>query len=160
MQIGILEPDAFSDRARERLSHLGRVADFDGSDVGVFLADKEALFVRLLHQIGTEILGKAPRLAYLCSPTTGHTHIDLAELAKRGIALLSLKGETEFLDGIRATPEHTMGLILALLRNYRAAFLSERNDHWDRDRCRGEELAGMPVGIIGFGRVGRRVATQ
>jgi D-3-phosphoglycerate dehydrogenase len=38
------------------------------------------------------------------------------------------------------------------------AVLRADNAHWDRDRCRGEELAGMAVGIIGCGRVGRRVA--
>ncbi len=159
MQIGILEPDGFSDVARARLSGLGSVSDYAGADLGRFLADKDALFVRLRHRIGAALLEGAPQLAYLCSPTTGHTHIDLGELTRRGITLISLQGETAFLDGIRATPEHAIGLMLALLRNYRAAFLSESNDHWDRDRCRGEELAGMPVGFIGFGRVGRRVAS-
>ncbi len=159
MQIGILEPDGFSEIARKRLCGLGPVFDHAGGAIAPFIADKEVLFVRLGHRIDAAFLAGAPRLQALCSPTTGHNHIDLEELAKRHIRLVSLQGESEFLQRIRATPEHTIGLILALLRNYRTAFLDERNDHWDRDRCRGEELFGMPIGIIGFGRVGQRVAS-
>lgn len=158
MQIGILEPYGFSAKARERLAACGHVADFDGHDLDRFLADKDILFVRLAHRIDAAFLARAPRLRILCSPTTGHTHVDAEALAERNIHLLSLRGEAAFLDTIQATPEHTLGLILALLRNYRLAFLSRDNDHWDRDRCRGEELAGMPVGLIGYGRVGRKVA--
>jgi len=159
MRIGLLEPDGFSEAARMRLGVLGPVEAFNGVDLNRFLADKEVLFVRLAYAIDKVFLSRAASLKVLCSPTTGHTHIDAAELGKRGIALLSLKGETAFLDGIRATPEHALGLILALLRNYRAAFMAPGNGHWDRDRCRGEELYRMPVGLIGFGRVGRRLAS-
>jgi D-3-phosphoglycerate dehydrogenase len=134
------------------------VALFGAGTVAGFLADKDALFVRLAHRIDEEFLSAAPYLQFLCSPTTGLTHINLDALARRRIRLLSLKGETAFLQGIRATPEHALGLLLALLRKYRTAFLDERNAHWDRDRCRGEELYGTPVGIIGFGRVGQCVA--
>jgi len=159
MRIGLLEPNGFSEAARARLRALGPVEDFDGTDLPSFVVDKEALFVRLGYAIDKAFLSRAAALKVLCSPTTGHTHIDLEELARRGIALLSLKGETAFLDGIRATPEHALGLILALLRNYRTAFLSPGDSHWDRDRCRGEELYHMPVGLIGFGRVGWRLAS-
>jgi phosphoglycerate dehydrogenase-like enzyme len=159
VQIGILEPDGFSPKARSRLAAIGSVAAHDGNDLARFLSDKDALFVRLAHRIDSAFISQAPRLTALCSPTTGLTHIDLDALSARGIVLLSLKGETNFLGQIRATPEHALGLTIALLRNYRTAFLDETNAHWDRDRCRGEELYGAAVGIIGFGRVGRRVAT-
>jgi D-3-phosphoglycerate dehydrogenase len=95
----------------------------------------------------------------VCSPTTGHNHIDIKALEARGVELLSLRGEREFLESIRATPEHTFGLILALLRRYGKAFSETAVGAWDRDTCRGEELCGMSVGIIGLGRVGYRVAS-
>lgn len=158
MQIGLLEPDNFSPKAKARLASLGPVEAYDGGELPPFLADKEALFIRLGNRIDAGFLMQAPKLSVLCSPTTGLTHIDLDALASRRIRLLSLKGETAFLDRIRATPEHALGLAIALLRHYRSAFLDETNAHWDRDRCRGEELHNTRVGLIGFGRVGRRVA--
>jgi D-3-phosphoglycerate dehydrogenase len=159
VRIGILEADGFSTNARARLAGLGEVAAFAGDDLSAFLADKDALFVRLGYRIDDVFLRSTPRLRVICSPTTGMTHIDLESMARHNVTLLSLKGETAFLEGIRATPEHAIGLLLALLRRYRTAFLASGNAHWDRDLCRGEELSGMPIGIIGLGRVGRRLAS-
>ena len=158
MRIGILEGDHFSALAREMLAGIGIVEVFDRGSREAFLADKEVLFVRLGYRIDHEFLDDTPRLKLLCSPTTGHNHLDEAALLSRRIGLISLRGERVFLERIRATPEHTLGLMLAMLRNYRSAFLGLNNHHWDRDRCRGDELFGMKVGIIGLGRVGGIVA--
>ncbi len=158
MQIGILEPDGFSPEALACLRRLGEVRVFDSGDVAAFLAPVEALFVRLAHCIDSAFLEMSPRLRWLCCPTTGHNHIDEAALSARGVRLLSLRGEREFLETIRATPEHTFGLVLALLRRYRRAFDDVAVGRWDRDACRGDELYGNRVGIVGLGRVGSRLA--
>lgn len=158
MQIGILEADGFSPEALTCLQRLGDVRAYDGGDLSAFLAPLDALFVRLAHRIDGAFLAMAPRLRWLCSPTTGHNHMDEPALAARGVGLLSLRGERKFLETIRATPEHTFGLILALLRRYSRAFSDVAAGRWDRDACRGEELRGNRVGIVGLGRVGYRVA--
>lgn len=158
MQIGLLEPDSFSAQAIATLQRLGPVRAYRGEPLADFLADAQAVFVRLARRIDAGILSLAPRLRFLCSPTTGHNHLDLDALAARGVRLLSLRGETAFLETIRATPEHALGLVLASLRNYRAAFMGGANTAWDRDRHRGEEIYGLAVGIVGMGRVGRRLA--
>jgi D-3-phosphoglycerate dehydrogenase len=126
--------------------------------VDMFLKDKEILFIRLRYFWDQDLLRKAPHLKLLCTPTTGVTHIDLKELVRRKIRLVSLQGESKFLRDIHATPEHTFGLALALVRRYRGAFLHERNKSWDRDSYIGDELYGMAAGIIGFGRVGQQLA--
>mgnify|MGYP003393792472 CR=1 FL=1 len=158
MQIGILEPDNFSERAMAALRDLGPVHGFAGGDMAAFLRDKEALFVRLARRIDEPLLRMAPRLKFLCSPTTGHTHIDEDALRRRGVALLSLKGERAFLETVRASPEHAFGLILALLRRYAQAFRGLESPDWDRDRYRGVELYENSVGIVGLGRMGSAVA--
>lgn len=159
MQIGILEPQGFSADALKSLGEIGHVSTWEGQPLAEFLAPLDALFIRLGHYIDAEFLAKAPRLRWLCSPTTGHTHIDEKALAQRGVRLISLKGEREFLETIRATPEHTFGLILSLLRNYRGAFEDTLATGWNRDRFRGEEVYGNRVGVIGLGRIGFRVAS-
>ena len=158
MQIGILEGDAFSSKALERISSLGQVEVFYGTSLTKFLVDKEILFIRLAHYIDDNFLVMVPKLKILCSPTTGHTHLDEQALKKRDVLLLSLRGEKDFLKRIHATPEHTLGLIFSLLRNYRFAFLNIENRDWNRDQYRGEGLANKKVGIIGLGRVGKRMA--
>lgn len=158
MQIGILEANGFSPEALACLQRLGEVRTYDGGDLPAFLVPLDALFVRLAHRIDGAFLAMSPRLRWLCSPTTGHNHIDEAALTAGGVRLLSLRGERRFLETIRATPEHTFGLILALLRRYGRAFYDVAAGRWDRDACRGEELRGNRVGIVGLGRVGYRVA--
>ena len=155
MQIGILESKDFSKEVIEKLSSLGEVSLFDEKDIYSFIANKEILFIRLKYFIGKEILDHTSKLKYICTPTTGLNHIDLEECEKRDIKIVSLKGEYDFLSTIRATPEHTIGLVLSLLRNYKDAFLSDNNPHWDREKHKGFELYENSVGIIGFGRVGK-----
>ncbi len=159
MQIGILEADGFSPEALACLQSLAEVRIYDGVDLPAFLAPLDVLFIRLAHRIDDAFLSMCPRLRWLCSPTTGHNHIDEKALVARGVQLLSLRGHREFLETIRATPEHTFGLVIALLRRYRRAFDKCTVRKWDRDACRGEELYGSRVGIIGLGRVGYRLAT-
>lgn len=155
---GILEPDRFSEEVIKQLKEIGPVTQFDGTNPQAFLSNLNALFVRLGRRIDAKFLENCPNLKYLCSPTTGHNHIDEAALKQRGIQLISLRGQREFLETIRATPEHTFGLIMALLRNYKPAFTHVDDGKWDRDQLRGEELYGQTVGIIGLGRVGYRLA--
>lgn len=158
MRIGILELKDFSQKAIKELNKLGTVELFDGLDMDGFMADKEIIFIRLGNFIGSDFLNKAKNLKYICTPTTGLNHIDLEECEKRGIKIVSLKGEYEFLSTIRATPEHTFGLVLSLLRNYKEAFLNQKNTKWDRELYKGFELYENSVGIIGFGRVGKILA--
>ena len=159
MKIGILEPDNFSYEAIVLLEKLGEVELFDSkNDIYDFISNKEILFIRLKTQINGELLSYAKKLRYLCTPTTGLNHVDVEECNMRGIKVISLKKERHFLNTIRATPEHTLGLIIALLRNYKTAFLNEINNVWDRNLYRGYEIYGMNIGIIGLGRVGRLIA--
>lgn len=156
IKIGIVEPTDFSNDAIALLKSIGEVTCFDmqREDAASFLRDKHCIFVRLKHYFGKELLTEAKDLKYICTPTTGLNHIDLDYARKANIKILSLKGEVGFLNGITATPEHTFGLALALLRNYNRAFLNASNTEWDRDLYKGFELKGINAGIIGLGRVG------
>lgn len=158
-KIGILEPLGFSSAALSELQQLASVELYDTTcSLASFLADKEILFIRLHYYIGVDFLAMAPMLRWICTPTTGLTHLDEKALTGREIGILSLQGEQAFLNNVRATPEHILGLTLSLLRNYKDAFRSTGRVDWDRDRYRGHEIYGKRVGIIGLGRVGRILA--
>lgn len=118
----------------------------------------EALFVRLAYQIDQEVMNSAPRLRVIASATTGLNHIDLAAAGQRGIEVLSLRGQTEFLRTITVTAELTWGLLVALIRQIPWAFEHVKGGGWDRLAFRGPQLAGRTLGILGFGRLGGMVA--
>lgn len=120
-------------------------------------AEVECAFVRLSERIGPEFHCRHPKLRWVVSPTTGLNHLDIDYLGQHGIRIISLKGETAFLDGIRATAEHTIALLLALLRKLPAAHASVLDGVWNRDLFRGREIAGSKVFVIGYGRLGRQL---
>jgi D-3-phosphoglycerate dehydrogenase len=159
-KIVISEAAGFSPAALARLSELGEVVagDLDRSGLLRAVADANVLWIRLRHRIDEEVLAAAPALTILASPTTGLDHIDLTAAARRGVRVISLRGETAFLEDVRATAELTIGIVLALLRNIPAAVRDVRAGHWDRDAFKGRELRGKLVGIVGYGRLGRLVA--
>jgi D-3-phosphoglycerate dehydrogenase len=159
MQIGILEPNQFSKKAISDLEGIGKVELFNENDtLSEFLADKTIIFVRLKYFLDEKLLSCAMKLKFVCSPTTGYNHIDNEYLDSRGINLISLKGEVSFLNTIRATPEHTFGLVLALLRNYKFSLCNNQDGFEDRDVLKGFEIYQKNIGIIGLGRVGRIIS--
>ncbi len=116
------------------------------------------IVARLGYNLSDEFLGQFPNLNYIVSPTTGLNHIDSAYCRSKGIEIISLKGESVFLDSIHSTSEHTLGLIFTLVRNIIPSALSVLNDRaWDRDRFVGRELSSLTLGVIGAGRIGRHV---
>jgi D-3-phosphoglycerate dehydrogenase len=54
--------------------------------------------------------------------------------------------------------EHTIGLMLAVLRHIPYGDTQMRGGAWGGARLLGEELSGKTLGIIGLGNIGRRVA--
>lgn len=156
------EPARYSSEARTHLEALGEVRDappgLGRAGLLAAVADVDVLIVRLAYQVDRELLEAAPRLRAIVTATTGLDHVDVTAARARGVEVLSLHGETEFLEGIRATPEHTWALLLALVRHIVPAVKAVQTGHWDREQFRGHELAGKRLGLVGRGRVGRIVA--
>jgi D-3-phosphoglycerate dehydrogenase / 2-oxoglutarate reductase len=159
-RILIAEREGFPAQALARLARVAVVAleDLDRPALEEAVAEADVLWVRLRHRIDRALLARAPRLKILVTPTTGLNHIDTDELERRGIALVSLRGEVEFLRDVRATAEHTIGLLLALLRQVAAAAADVEAGGWRRDRFQGSEIYGKTVGIVGYGRLGQIVS--
>ena len=154
------EPAGYSEKARAILRAVGELHE-EALDRDALLAmarQFDVLIVRLGLLIDREMLDAAERLKFIVSATTGLDHIDVEYANSRGVKVLSLKGETEFLRSIPATAEHTWALLLSLIRRIPAAVSSVHQGKWDRDQFRGNELYGKTLGIVGLGRVGEQVA--
>ncbi len=155
-----VEPQGYSPKAQKILGALGELTEKPLDRAGLLkaVAECEVLISRFGHSLDMELFAAAPSLRALVSATTGLDHIDLEAAAAHSVTVLSLRGETEFLEELSATAELAWGLLLSLIRRIPQAFQSVKEGGWDRDAFRGSELRGRRLGIIGLGRLGRMVA--
>jgi D-3-phosphoglycerate dehydrogenase len=158
-----LEPRRYSPEIRRPLEALGPVTyrECRGREE-LRAALREAPYRVVLTRIGLHFdrraFDAAPHLRWLGTPTTGLDHIDLEEAERRGVEVLSLRGELELLRTIPSTAEHTWTLLLALRRRLPAAHRDVLAGHWRREPFLGRELDGCTLGIVGHGRLGKMVA--
>lgn len=159
MKIGILETNFFSNDVIVNLENIGKVFQYDqASSLKDFMLDKEIIYTRLKYLFDKDLINMCKSLKYLICPTTGLNHIDVDFCNKKGINIISLK-DNEELHLIKATPEHTFGLLLSLLRNYKYFFTKKTFDLVnDRLTYSASEINNRRVGIIGFGRVGKTIS--
>lgn len=80
--------------------------------------------MRLGFRIDEKAFGENARCRIIVSPVTGTDHIDEEFCKSKGIEIISLRGESEFLKEIRATAELTVGMAIALMRNAIPAYSS------------------------------------
>ena len=160
MKILIDEPLDFNKEQLDVLASYGLVekGPFQREQLLNAVREVDVLIVRLNHQIDKELLDKAANLKFILTPTTGLNHIDISEAEKKNIKIISLKGETEFLSTIPSTAEHTLALMLSLLRKIPAANNHVLKGNWDRDLFKSHNLNSLTLGILGYGRVGRQIA--
>jgi D-3-phosphoglycerate dehydrogenase len=155
-----VDPDGYSPAARGRIEHIAEYvgARLTREELLASIAKFDALIVRFSHVIDVEVIRTGSRLRVIATPATGTDHIDAQAAASRGIRLISLRGETEFLRTIASTAELCWGALLALTRMIPWATEDVRKGHWERDRFVGIDLQGRRLGILGYGRLGRMVA--
>jgi D-3-phosphoglycerate dehydrogenase len=160
MRILVAEKSSFSLKGLQSLAEVAPVDALDLSQAQLAAAVRgyQVLVVRLGLQVDRLVLEAGEDLRIVATPTTGLDHIDLQAAQERGVTVLSLKGEREFLDQVYATAEHTYALLLSLVRRIPAAFDAVGRYEWRRDLYRGRELSGKTLGIVGCGRLGSMVA--
>ncbi len=158
-----LESNRYSDEALSKLDSMSALTklSFDTQDEFQKYIDEnsfDTIFTRLGLNIDEKIIEASPDLKYIVTSTTGLNHINIDVAAKRGIHVVSLKGETEFLNSIKSTAEHTWAILLVLIRKLDLAIADVKNGYWRRAPFLSTELDQKTIGIIGYGRLGKIVA--
>ncbi|HEX7173446.1 MAG TPA: phosphoglycerate dehydrogenase [Candidatus Limnocylindria bacterium] len=116
----------------------------------------DALVVRSQTRVDGDLLAAAaPRLSVVGVASVGIDRIDVEAATRAGVMIVNAPtGNTV------AAAEHTMAMMLALLRHIPDADSSVRGGAWDRARYTGRELRGKVLGVIGLGKIGKAVARR
>jgi len=113
----------------------------------------DAFIVRSRTKIDRAVLDKATRLKLVARPGTGLDNVDVEYAKSRGVTVVN---SPESL--VEAVAEHVVLLMLALSRKLVAADAGTRAGRWEKNALMGQELKGKVLGIVGLGRIGRRIA--
>lgn len=115
------------------------------------LGGAEMLVVRGRTLVDGELMDSAPRLKLIVRAGTGLDNIRVEEANRRGIMVLNAPEAP-----VESVAELAVGLIIAAARRLKEAIQSTSSGGWRR--VRGLELRGKRLAVLGFGRIGRRVA--
>ena len=125
------------------------VADPSAQDI----ARAAGAIVRADAIVDAAFLARAPRLRVLARTGVGVDHVDLTAATARGIPVVITPG-----SGTRAVAEGVFALALHLIKRLGRSTDLVRQGRWaERSQLPMGDLDGATIGIIGYGRIGRRV---
>ena len=111
----------------------------------------DGLIVRM-GKITEEVIRASTNMKVITKHGIGVDNIDVCAATELKIPVLN----TPFAN-YESVAEHVLGLMLALARDIPGLDSRVRQGHWDKAHYRGVELYHKTLGLIGFGRIGRRV---
>jgi D-3-phosphoglycerate dehydrogenase len=101
-------------------------------------------------------IARAPDLTMIATASVGTDHIDVAAAAAHGITVATVPDYC-----VEEVSDHALAMILALRRGLVAGDRSVQAGRWDWTAVGAlGRLQGMRVGVVGMGRIGRRLAEK
>jgi glycerate dehydrogenase len=163
MQIVVLDGHTMNpgDLSWDDLKQMGECAIYERSRPGEVLARLEKAEIALTNKVVMDrsILEASPRLRFIAVTATGFNVVDAVAARERGIPISNVPDY-----GTQSVAQATFALLLELAHRAGHHAQTVRDGRWSRspDFCYWDyplvELAGLTLGIIGWGRIGRQVA--
>lgn len=148
------------DNPWDELAQLGELTLYDRTPAEHLLlraCDADVLLVNKVP-LTAQTLANLPALRFISVLATGYNVVDVAAARRRGVPVSNVP---EY--GTDSVAQHVFALLLELCHQAGAHHAAVMAGEWVRapDFCFWKtppiELAGLTMGIIGFGRIGRRV---
>ena len=118
------------------------------------LPEYTGLVIRSKFKITAETL-ESTQLSFIARAGAGLDLVDLDACLARGIAVFAAnEGNSD------SVAEHVIGQILSLAHKLHTSDTEIRHGLWERDGNRGFEIKGKTIGIIGYGNMGKAVASR
>jgi D-3-phosphoglycerate dehydrogenase / 2-oxoglutarate reductase len=143
--------DYLRERGYEIKMGRGVTADAIAADV----VDCDAILARTAP-FPAQVFEAGKKLKVISRHGVGYDNIDVAKATELGI-WVTFAPESN----ANTVAEHAIGCILTLARNFIQLDRETRAGNWGiRDKLLGADLSGKVIGIVGLGKIGRRVAKK
>lgn len=156
IEIGILDPidqgaiDILMERYNVSVAH-----GLSGGRLTDFIANKHVIILRSGVKITANDIAAAQQLDLIIRAGVGMDNIDVEAAIARNITVLNIPRVSS-----NSVAEHTVALMLCLLRNICLAHSNLKNNFWSKQAYLGTEVAGKTIGIVGLGMIGQSVAEK
>lgn len=118
------------------------------------LARADAAIVRAAYRVDKNLLDRMPALKVIARTGVGTDLVDVVEANRRGIPVVITPG-----SNTASVAEGVFAHLLALVKRLSTLKALVKENAWEqRASIPVGDLDGFTLGIIGFGRIGRRVA--
>jgi phosphoglycerate dehydrogenase-like enzyme len=125
----------------------------DPASLGRDVVGAEALIIRTGGVIDAPLLDRCEALRVVGRHGVGYDQIDIDAATERGIQVIYTPGANT-----QSVSEHVFGFLIGLSKHFpRMMAELARGNYQARTTLMGREISGRTLGIIGFGRIGRRV---
>ena len=146
-------------RALALLSEKAEVRMAESLDPAWLLSavkDVDGIVIRANGKVTRELMAAAPRLKVVGRHGVGVEAIDRPAAAELGITVVNTPYSND-----ESVAEHCMGMILGLAKRMMEGERAIRAGDWDsRYRLIGVEVQGKTLGLVGFGKIGQRLAAM
>lgn len=129
---------------------------YDAESLNTVLAHEEihAIITRGKGQINKALMDACPKLEVAARCGVGLDNVDVTGATARNVKVINAPG-----SNASTIAEHTLSLMLMLMRNMYTSVAEVKQDNWNwRNKYSGDELNGKTLGILGMGNIGKRVA--
>lgn len=143
-------------RSAVEAATAGRATVVDGDEPGALDAAWSSIqaVVTGLEEAVFDRAIEGPEVRWVHSISAGVEHLPLARMAERGIALTNAAGAYA-----SAMTEHALAGMIMLARRFPVWLEGQREQRWLDDDVDAMLLRGKRLGIVGYGAVGRELAT-
>jgi D-3-phosphoglycerate dehydrogenase len=128
--------------------------DLEG-DLAEKIGDYDAIVIRSATKLTADLIEKGKRLRVIGRAGVGVDNVDVEAATRQGIIVANAPDANTV-----STAEHTIALLMALVRNIPQAYAALKQGEWERSKWKGIELSGKTLGIIGLGKIGQQVARK
>ena len=139
-----------------------RIKEYQGSPRQVIAAlDRHSVLVVQGAPVSEGVLEADPDLRLICCARGGPVNVDVAAATARGIPVVITPGKNA-----DAVAELTIAFLVMLARRLPEVMRHVEgggefaHDNYEGARWFGHDLAGMVLGLVGYGQVGQRVAVR
>ena len=117
------------------------------------ISEYDALIVRSATKVTKNIINVGKKLKVIGRGGAGVDNIDVVAAKEKNVLVMNTPG-----GNTNATAEHTLALILSLLRKVPYSNDTTHKGKWEKKNIKGSELSNKTLGIVGFGNVAIRLS--